>query len=114
MPETALVISPPAGTAPTVPVGRPVTETEARIIVGPWRAVTNETVVPAAAAAGNEEPGWLPADAYEARLARLAAENAAQTDAPWQPDTPEYAAGRREISEGLLDAQLEVLTRDED
>jgi hypothetical protein len=59
-------------------------------------------------------PDWLPRPAYGVILDRLLAENAARTDATWEPDTPEYAAERAEITLAFLDAELAVITRDED
>lgn len=115
MTETALVFSPPAGTAPTVPVG-PALEAGAKIITGPWHAVTNEPLAALATpdAVSEDGPRWLPTQHYEAILAGLAADNAARADRNWEPDTPEYAAGRTEITEALLDEQLAIITRTED
>jgi hypothetical protein len=48
---------------------------------------------------------------YEAILAALVAENDARADRTWEPDTPEYAAERTEITEALLDGQLAIMAR---
>ena len=56
---------------------------------------------------------WLPVADYEAILASLVAENASRA-VQWEPDTPEQAADRAEITEALFDEQAAIMTRGDD
>ena len=46
---------------------------------------------------------------YEAILASMVTENAARAGRAWEPDTPEQAADRAEITEALLGEQLAII-----
>lgn len=62
-------------------------------------------------AAGSESAArWLPVATYEAILTALVIENDLRA-VPWEPDTPEQAANRAEITEALLDDQAAVMAR---
>jgi len=81
-----------------------------------FSTITGEefAMMPVQVAAGGEgTERWLPVAAYEATLATLVAENAARA-VSWEPDTPEQAADRAEITEALFGEQAAVMTRGHD
>lgn len=60
-----------------------------------------------------DQARWLSVPAYEDILGELTAENA-PAEATWEPDTPESAAERAEITEALAAEQWAVIARRED
>lgn len=79
-------------------------------------AITGEdfAVLPLFVAAhGRRTARWLPVATYEAILTGLATESAWQAG-PWEPDTPDQATDRAEVTEALFGEQAAIMTRGED